>query len=64
MAVEEVPEKAGPPVGAIILIGLGLLFLLDTFGMFRFDWFGRTWPIILIVIGVWIFIRRRDAAAK
>ena len=62
--VEEVPDKPGPPVGAIILVGLGVLFLLDSFDMFRFDWFSKTWPIILIVIGVWIFIRRRDAAAK
>ena len=58
------PEKHGAPVGAIILIGLGLLFLLDSFDMFRFDWVGRTWPVILIAIGVWIFIRRRDAAAR
>lgn len=62
--VEEEPEKAGAPVGAIILIGLGVLFLLNTFDWFRFDWFSRTWPIILIVIGVWIFIRRKDAAAR
>ena len=62
--VEEVPEKQGPPVGAIILVGLGVLFLLDSFDMFRFDWFSKTWPLILIAIGVWIFIRRRETAAK
>lgn len=62
--VEEVPAKPGVPVGAIVLIGLGILFLLDSFDLFRFDWFSRTWPVILIVIGVWIFIRRREAAAK
>lgn len=62
--VEQVPEKPGPPVGAIILVGLGVLFLLDSFDLFRFDWFSRTWPLILIAIGVWIFIRRRDAAAR
>ncbi len=61
---EEVPEKSGAPVGAIILIALGALFLLDSFDLFRFDWFSRTWPVLLIVIGVWIFIRRRDAAAR
>ena len=62
--VEEVPAKSGVPVGAIVLIGLGVLFLLDSFDLFRFDWFSRTWPVILIVIGVWVFIRRREAAAK
>ena len=51
-AVEEVPEKAGPPVGAIVLIALGALFLLSSFDLFRFDWFSRTWPVVLIVIGV------------
>jgi hypothetical protein len=64
VAVEEEPAKPGAPMGAIILIALGVLFLLDSFDLFRFDWFGRTWPVILIVIGVWIFIRRREAAAK
>jgi TM2 domain-containing membrane protein YozV len=63
-AVEEVPEKPGPPMGAIILIGLGVIFMLNTFDWFRFDWFGKTWPLILIAVGVWIFIRRKDAAAK
>ncbi len=63
-AAEAEPAKPGAPVGAIVLIGLGVLFLLDTFDFFRFDWFGRVWPVILIAIGVWVFIRRRDAAAK
>jgi TM2 domain-containing membrane protein YozV len=61
---EEEPAKPGPPVGAIILIGLGVLFLLDSFGHFNFEWVGRFWPVILIVVGVWIFVRRRDAAAR
>lgn len=35
-------------MGPIVLITLGVLFLLDQIG----DWgFGRTWPILLIVIG-------------
>ncbi len=29
------------PVGAIVLIGLGLLFLFGTLGIFHFDWIGR-----------------------
>jgi TM2 domain-containing membrane protein YozV len=63
VALEQEPAKPGAPMGAIILIGLGAFFLLDSFDLFRFD-FGRVWPVILIVIGVWIFIRRREAAAK
>jgi hypothetical protein len=35
-------------MGPIVLITIGVLFLLDQIG----DWgFGRTWPILLIVIG-------------
>jgi len=48
------------PMGAIILIGLGLLFLLHTVGIFEFG-FGRFWPLILIFLGVWTFARRWGA---
>jgi len=50
---------ANAPVGAIILIGLGFLFLLDNVGLFHFRWIGRMWPLILVVLGVWLFVRRR-----
>jgi len=48
----------GVPVGAVILIALGALFLLDNIGLFSFHWVGRMWPVILIVIGLWMFDRR------
>jgi TM2 domain-containing membrane protein YozV len=46
------------PIGAIVLIALGVLFLLG-----HFDWFsGRvlefTWPVLLIGLGVWLIVRR------
>ncbi len=46
------------PLGAVILIGLGVLFLMSTMGWFHFFWIGRLWPVILIVIGVWLFVQR------
>ncbi len=46
------------PTGAIVLIALGVLFLLDNLGLFHWHWMGRMWPIILIAIGVWLFARR------
>jgi hypothetical protein len=46
------------PVGAIVLIGLGLLFLMNTMGLFHGYWIGRLWPLILIAIGVWMFVKR------
>jgi hypothetical protein len=50
------------PMGAVVLIGLGVLFLLANLGWFSFHWISQFWPVILIVIGVWLFLqRRRDA---
>jgi len=46
------------PMGAFVLIVLGVLFLLDNLGLFEFHWVHRLWPVILIVIGVWLFAKR------
>ena len=46
------------PIGAIVLIGLGMLFLFNSLGIFRFNWVGRGWPLIIIGIGVWLLIQR------
>jgi TM2 domain-containing membrane protein YozV len=56
--VEEHPSR-NVPVGAVILIGLGVLFLLDEVGMLHFDWIWRFWPLILIGIGVRILMQRQ-----
>ncbi len=45
------------PVGAIILIGIGVLFLLQNVGFFHFHWIGRLWPLILIALGLRIIMR-------
>ncbi|MBZ5521616.1 MAG: DUF5668 domain-containing protein [Acidobacteriia bacterium] len=41
--------------GAVVLITLGVLFLLDNLQVLYFD---RIWPVILIVIGLSILARR------
>lgn len=46
------------PIGAIILIVLGALFLLNTMNIFDFDWFGHLWPLLIIGFGVALFLRR------
>ena len=46
------------PVGPIILIGLGLLFLLNNFNWFPFFRIYRLWPLILIGVGVLLFRNR------
>jgi hypothetical protein len=45
------------PTAAIVLIGLGGLFLLQTIGIFEFN-ADRLWPVFLIFLGVWLFARR------
>jgi TM2 domain-containing membrane protein YozV len=46
------------PIGAFILIGLGVLFLLDEVGVLHFHNFWRFWPLVLIAIGIRILMRR------
>ena len=47
------------PVGPIILIGLGVLFLLNNFDWFSFHRISRFfWPIILIGVGILMFRNR------
>ena len=49
-------ETSKIPMGAVILILLGVLFLLHTMGFteYRLD---RFWPLILIAVGGWLFAR-------
>jgi hypothetical protein len=48
-------ETSKIPMGAIVLILVGVLFLLHTMGLeLGFD---RFWPLILIVAGGWMFAR-------
>jgi len=46
------------PIGAIVLISLGVLFLLGQLDVFRDRFFGLTWPLLLIALGVWLIVRR------
>ncbi len=50
--------RRGEPIGAIVLIVVGLLFLLSTLGFLDFDWIGRGWPVLLMLLGVWLLVRR------
>jgi hypothetical protein len=42
-------------MGAAILVTLGVLFLLDTNGIV---WFRQSWPVLLLVIGAFVFLTR------
>jgi len=54
------PSKA--PIGAIVLIALGGLFLLSTMG-FELG-LDRFWPLILIGIGGWMFARNYGVVGR
>jgi hypothetical protein len=46
------------PVGAIVLIALGLLFLLGQMNLFNGRFMDFAWPLLLIGLGVWLIVRR------
>ncbi|MBV9624999.1 MAG: B-box zinc finger protein [Acidobacteria bacterium] len=50
----------GVPTGAVVLIGLGILFLLHNLGIWFLE-IDRIWPIFLIVLGGWLLLKRRTA---
>lgn len=50
-------DSSKVPTGAVVLIGLGVLFLLRNVGLFSFD-FDRIWPVFLIALGGWLFAQR------
>jgi hypothetical protein len=47
------------PVGPIVLIVLGALFLLNNLHVLAMDWiFENGWPVVLIGIGAWMLWKR------
>jgi hypothetical protein len=53
----EKTEQKNIPALAIVLIGLGVLFLLHTMNLFEFG-LDRFWPMILIFVGGWTLARQ------
>jgi Domain of unknown function (DUF5668)/B-box zinc finger len=49
-----VEAKGARPIGAFLLILIGVLFLLSNFGLLQTDWFEKAWPIGLIALGAWL----------
>jgi len=44
-----------------VLIVLGVLALLGNFDLIRGEWISKGWPLILIAIGVWLYLKRSRA---
>ncbi len=59
----EVSTSRTVPMGAVVLIGLGILFLLHNLNV----WFLRAdilWPVVLIGLGIWLLARRQAYIAQ
>ena len=54
--------QRGAPVGAIVLIALGVLFLLGQLDIFHGRLIEFSWPVFLIGLGVWLVVRRLGEA--
>ncbi len=46
------------PIGALILIGFGLLLLVDQLGFLAERFVHILWPLIFIALGAWLVVRR------
>jgi cell wall-active antibiotic response 4TMS protein YvqF len=51
------------PVGPVILIVIGVLFLLDSLRIVEFQQIGRFWPVLLIVAGAYMLYARVSGTA-
>lgn len=52
------PAADKAPVGAIVLIVIGLLLLFQTLGVFGGEWVDRSWPLLIVGLGAWLLYRR------
>jgi hypothetical protein len=52
------------PVGAIVLIGVGFVLLLDTTDIISLEQFERYWPAVLILAGVYLLYARLNAVDR
>ncbi len=53
----ELERARREPIGAIVLILLGMLFLFNTLGFLNFGWVSHGWPLIIVGIAVWLLMR-------
>ena len=56
-------NAAGAPIGPVLMIGLGVVFLLNNLGVLRFSQIFKFWPIALIGLGIYLLIERTRRSA-
>ena len=54
--------KSRSKIGAYILIGLGIIFLLSNLGLLPRlrPLMAQWWPVILIIVGLWLLLRHKS----
>jgi hypothetical protein len=57
------PTQGRFPAGALLLIGLGFILLLDTTDLISMDQLERYWPVGLIVFGLYMLFARLSPGA-
>ncbi len=55
--------RSGFPIGPVVIIILGVLFLLETTGVLHWEQIGRYWPVALIAIGGYMLYCRLTGCA-
>jgi len=53
----------GRLVAGVILVGVGLVFLLERFWPFRWWWVADLWPALLILVGLAMILNARRKGA-
>jgi hypothetical protein len=57
-------SPGGVPIGPVILIGLGVLLLLDTLDLISFDRLSKYWPLLLIAGGAYMLYIRVEGRVR
>ncbi|MDE3181521.1 MAG: B-box zinc finger protein [Acidobacteriota bacterium] len=56
--------RMGAPGGAVVLIILGAIFLLDNLGLHVFSDIGKFWPVLLIIFGVFLLEKKMKRSGR
>ncbi len=55
-------RSGGFPAAPVLLIGFGVLFLLNNLEIIRFYQVMRYWPVFLIALGIWLLYERMSGS--
>lgn len=59
-----IKNNSGLPVGPVLLMVFGVLFLLNNFDIFHFYQLAKFWPVALIAMGAYMLFERSQGGAQ